>query len=279
MTTDRADRAAADAAQKTVADHDYVMPKAPREHGELLVVGDRESDAAGLTEVAGIAEAVDHPAHTGGANGAVARAFGARFGLHAESLALLLGEVRGRIDELDSAVAEDSRAQLQGAVRKLGELLGWCEVVRDEIAQDSRYGRAGCEPIDGMDICRAAAAASFGDAVAVRGDEDLVVWGRRDEYQMLVESALKVVWERLGCRGALALQVGWIDGSACFRVQGRGPAQVDRVDAELLDALRVNAERCRAIIAAARPFDEQATDRGPQVEMVLRLPVGTTAVR
>lgn len=67
-----------------------------------------------------------------------ARALAARVACEAEILHLLLAELRDRLERLDGATAEASRAQLKGAVRELGAVLDWCEAVQGELLDEAR---------------------------------------------------------------------------------------------------------------------------------------------
>ena len=230
-------------------DASYVLPAPPRGAGALIYG--------------------DEPAYEGarpqGTDG-VARAFGERFLAQAESLDLFLAELRDRLASLDAAIAEDSRAQLKGAVREIGSVVDWCEAVQRELQVESARAVAGQEPIDLVAICELIASSrqEMTDPISVVSKRASFCWGERAAIAHLLHKALDLVWERTGRHGLRCLEVDWQDAVPCVRVRSRGEPRGD-VDPDCVDRFRSAVER----VGAAVVPDEQ----GPGgAGFVLRLP-------
>lgn len=110
------------------------IPSAPAADDYVLLPPQRRS-----REALGSADA---PASAGpGAD--TAGALAVRVECEGEILGLLLGEVRERLERLDGATAEASRAQLKGAVRELSAVVAWCDAVQRELLAEARRGLTG----------------------------------------------------------------------------------------------------------------------------------------
>ncbi|HEB52579.1 MAG TPA: hypothetical protein ENI87_04905 [bacterium] len=209
----------------------YVLPSPPRGQAELLVA-DGASTAVGVASTA-----------------AVARAFGERLEVKAQCMGGFLTELRDRLERLDAAIAEDSRAQLKGAVRELGHVVDWCDAVRAELADEGAMARSGREPIDLGQFCEQLATRlqATTEPISVRTVGTVTVWCERGALAHLLERALAVVWARTGGVGLRCLGVAAPDGTPQLRVWSRGEPTGD-VDAELVDALRNVATKVGARI-------------------------------
>lgn len=207
-------------------DGSYVLPQPPRGHGEVIVVGGAEGRRASLLR-----------------GQQVARAFGQRMVLQSEGLQVLLEQVRERLDGLDHAIAEDSRAQLKGAVRELCSMLEWCGAAQRELQAEGARALEGCEPIDVVELCREVAeghdAASSPTSVHAEGHG--IWWGRAAELADLLDLALVLVAERTQGIGARHLSVSCSEDLVAVRVHGFGePA--DTVDAQTVQRFRRAAD-------------------------------------
>jgi hypothetical protein len=100
-------------------DAGYVLPAPPRTRREVVVVPEPERPSSLLQRTA------------------ASRALGERFHLQAECLQQCLREVRERLAQLDVAIAEDSRAQLKGAVREIDSVVDWCDAIQDHMVSPS----------------------------------------------------------------------------------------------------------------------------------------------
>ncbi|MFN3244415.1 MAG: hypothetical protein ACE37K_23115 [Planctomycetota bacterium] len=224
MTTDR----------KQVLDPEtgsYVLPSPPRGHRDQLVT--------------------DHVAVPPGqaSTAEVARALGARFHVQAESLDLFLGELRERLERLDVAIAEDSRAQLKGAVREIGNVVEWCEAVQGELLAESERAQGGEEPIDLAGLCEQIAASrqEMTNPISVVAASSASCWGERGRIAHVLHKALDLVWARTSQRGLRCLEVEWQDAVPCVRVRSRGEP-TDDLDPELVDAFRAAAQAARVAV-------------------------------
>lgn len=183
----------------------YVLPTPPRAKN-LLTVGE-ETEAPSPYQA-----------------GTIARAFGERFQVTAQSLEMLLLEVRDRVHLLDQAIAEDTRAQLKGAVREIAKVLDWCDATCTELATDSSKAVDGFEPIDVVELCNHISATHEGltDPIAVIARNDLRCWANRGQLRHVVQKALAVVWARTGGQGLRCLETEWRDTTPTIRVCSRG---------------------------------------------------------
>lgn len=226
----------------------YVLPAPPR--GRSLITEGEETEATSAFQAV-----------------TVARAIGERFQVTAQSLEMLLLEVRERVQVLDQAIAEDSRAQLKGAVREIAKVLDWCDAARTEIAIDSSKAVAGFEPIDVVALCNQLATAHEGltDPIAVIARHDLTCWANRGQLMHVVQKALAVVWARTGGQGLRCLETEWRDSIPAIRVCSRGEP-CDGIDPNLVEDFRQAVENAGIIVIP--------DDLGPGgAGLVLRLPV------
>ncbi|MFT6081066.1 MAG: hypothetical protein ACJAQZ_003134 [Planctomycetota bacterium] len=201
------------------ADTSYVLPAPPRGYDLLVTDGGKPSPLLSA--------------------GAIASALGQRFQSQAQSMDLLLIEVRGRLEQLDGAIAEDSRAQLKGAVRDVVRVVDWCDALRKELDAESSKAVEGLEPIDLVDLCEQQANALQGltDPIAVLSSKQVVYWGDRNKLAFLMQKALKLVWARTGGQGLRCIEVSSEEGVPSIRVCSRGePAR--EIDPDVVDAFR-----------------------------------------
>ena len=230
------------------ANANYILPAPPRGAGMLTV--EQEAATPRYSQSAG-----------------VARAIGERFQVTAQSLEILLSELRDRVQQLDLAIAEDTRAQLKGAVREISNVLDWCDSAGAEMATDSAKAATGLEPIDVVDMCNQLSAGQPEEAapIAVVARNDVTCWANRAELSHVLHQALALVFARTGGQGLRCLEAGWRDHAPSIRVYGRGEP-VDDIDPELVEGFR------RAV--AGTGITVVPDDLGPGgAGMVLRLPV------
>ena len=214
MTTDQK--------QILVSENDsYVLPKPPRGPRAQLVVDQEAATPPTARAVRGV---------------------GARVRVQAESLDVLFQELRTRLEGLDAAIAEDSRAQLKGAVRDVGDVLGWCEEVQKVLAVEGARAERGEEPIDLSELCEEVAAVRQepSSPISVITRQPAICWGERARIVHLVKKALDLVWARTEQQGLRRLEISWREDAACVRVSSQGEP-VDGVDPELVDAFRAAA--------------------------------------
>lgn len=209
----------------------YVLPSPPRGHRDQLVTGAAE------------------PAPAAGATAEVARALGARFQVQAESLDMFLGELRGRLEQLDAAIAEDTRMQLKGAVRDVGEVLEWCDAVQQEIAAESARAQEGQEPVELGALCEQVAGSlqDLADPISVVRADPVTCWGARGRVVHLLHKALDLVWARTSRQGLRSLEPCWQGGVPCVRVCSRGEPVQD-VAPEAVDAFRAAVTAAGAVV-------------------------------
>lgn len=198
--------------------------------------------------------------------GIAVRALGERFQVTAQSLELLLLEVRERVHQLDQSIAEDTRAQLKGAVREISKVLDWCDAARTEIANDSSKAIAGLEPVDVVDLCNQLSAAHEGltDPIAVIARHEVTCWADRGQLRHVVQKALALVWERTGGQGLRCLETEWRDSTPTIRVCSRGEP-VEGIDPVVVEDFRLAVENAGITVTP--------DDLGPGgAGLVLRLP-------
>ncbi|MBL8752651.1 MAG: hypothetical protein JNK15_05065 [Planctomycetes bacterium] len=230
---------------------DYVLPVPPPKAGEVVVVASHRDAAASLRR-----------------GGEVARTLGDRFLALAESQQLFADELRQRLGSLDTAIAEDSRAQLKGAVREILGVLDWCDQVQSDLVRDCRLAAAGAEPVDVAEVAAIAAAErqSSEQPVVVTGTSG-PWWGAASLLLELLQHALDLVAERTQGIGARFVEVDQQAAGIQVWVHGVGePA--DQVDAQAIERFRRAAQAIGAIV---RP---DALGPGG-VGMVLVLPVAS----
>ncbi|MBL9077640.1 MAG: hypothetical protein JNL08_09060 [Planctomycetes bacterium] len=201
-------RSADAAAPPTTA---YVLPGRKRPAGDVIVVPP------------GPGHALEHGAR-------VARTLGGRFLAFAECQQQFLGELRSRLEELDGAIAEDSRARLKGALHGALDVLEWCEAVQVDFAAESGWAAAGCEPLDLAEVCREVAAepSSHVGEVRVTGHSARPWWGNAMQLAAAIRQGLQVVGERLGGNGFRAVEIGDAEAGPWIRIAGYGePGDVE----------------------------------------------------
>lgn len=214
-----------------VASGEYVLPAPPR--------GQR----AQLTTSGAVASA--RPAAAGG----VATAIGARMQVQVESFDGLLAEVRSRLERLDAAIAEDSRAQLKGAVREVGEVVDWCHALQESLRAETARAVAGEEPLDLPALCQQVVAVCDAAApVHVIAHRPVTCWGKRAPTRSLIERALDLVAARTGGRGLRCLEIDWQDDVPVLRVRSQGEPGGD-LRPEVVSAFRDAAARAGAVVA------------------------------
>lgn len=175
--------------------------------------------------------------------GRVAHSLGDRFLALAECQQQFLAELRQRLELLDGAIAEDSRAQLKGALRGALDVLEWCDAVQSDLATESGWAAGGLEPIDLAEFCRVIAGepgSHVGD-VRVTGRAASHWWGDAGQLATVLRSALQLVSERIGGTGFRQIEVGGAADGHWIRVAGFGePTEVEAGSAQ---AFRQAVER------------------------------------
>jgi hypothetical protein len=232
----------------TPASAEYVLPPPPRPAGEVVVVAPRSELTAALRR---------------GAD--AARALGERFGMLAESQAQFVAEVRQRLEALDAAVAEASRAQVKGVLRETFAVLDWCDAVHGELAREAAVAAGGALPIDVAELCAdvALAAQTPGQPVYVQGRLPGPFWIRASQLAELVAAALELVAERTLGRGGRSVAIAAADGALRLTIRAVGePA--DAVDPRSVARFRRAAQELRAVV---RPDALGAGGTGLVVEL------------
>lgn len=200
-------------------------------------------------------------------SGAAARGLGQRFSTQAQSLELLLTEVRERLAHLDTLVIEGSPAQLKGAVRDVVDVVDWCDALQEDLASETGKAAQGLEPIDLVDLCRQQAAALRGsdNPITVSAKNYVVYWGDRAKLASLFQHGLMLVSERTGGLGLRSIEVAAIRGAAQVRIFSGGEPQAD-LDQDVVDLFRRAVEKVGATV--------MPDELGPGgAGLVLRLPV------
>lgn len=225
----------------------YVLPAPPRGHGDLVIV---PPQAGGMV----LRRGRD-----------VARRLGARFELLSECQDQFLAELRNRLETLDVAIAEDSRARLKGLLREANELLGWVDAVQADFRADSQLAASGSEPIDVADLCRdlAGELGTGGSPVVVTGSAPLPWWGDVVCLAEVLRLGLALIAERTGGHGLREIEVGG-EGGCQVRIAGAGEPR-DSVDPQLVQHFR---DACEGLGILVSPDPLRPGSAG----MVLRLP-------
>ncbi|MFY9342895.1 MAG: hypothetical protein WAT39_10420 [Planctomycetota bacterium] len=227
---------------------EYVLPTPPAKAAEVVVVARRRDVGATLRR-----------------GGDVARQLGERFLLLAESHQILAAEVRSRLQALDGAIADASRAQLKGALREAAAVLDWCDTVDTDMVREGRLAAAGHEPIDIAELCTMVAAERQADGppILVSGQAG-PWWGASATLAEVVGLALDLVAERSQGSGAIAVEVAALGGRTTIAVRA-GNSGSEQVDPEVIGRFR----RAAAELGAAVHPDAS----GPGgAGLVLRLP-------
>ena len=206
----------------------YVLPALRRGTGDFIVLPTRSG--AGLERGA-----------------RVARSLGGRFQAFADCQQQFLAEMRLRLQALDTAIAEDSRAQLKGAVRGALDVLDWCDVVQGDLQTESAWAASGFEPVDVNEIVQAVAAeaGTADNDVRVGGHLGRSWWGDAALLAEVVRQGLALVAERTGGLGSRRIEVGSVDGGAWVRIAGSGEP-TDGPDGVAVQRFRQVVERLGA---------------------------------
>jgi hypothetical protein len=206
----------------------YVLPGRKRPASEVIVVA--------------------HPVGDGFARSSeVARALGDRFLAFAECQQQFLAELRQRLEQLDGAIAEDSRARLKGALLGALDVLQWCEAVQADLAGESGWAASGLEPVDVAALCRAIAAGPSPHVgeVRVAGQVSRPWWGDAARLALAVRAGLRLVSERIGGTGFREVEVADDGGGFRIRIAGYGEPG-DGVDPASVEAFRQAAALLQA---------------------------------
>lgn len=212
----------------------YVLPVPPRAAGEVVVVAPRRDHAAVWRR-----------------GGEVARVLGERFVALVESQQLFLAELRQRLQELDNAMADATRAQLKGSVRELLGVLEWADAVQVDALREGQLAATGAEPLDVADLCREVAAAEGGPdcPVHVAGEAGSPWWGPAAALAEVVRTGLALLLERVQGAGARRLEVLGDPATVQLWFSGHGePA--DAIDAGTIERFR---RAVAEVGAAVRP--------------------------
>jgi|GEM_PF-2795986 len=209
----------------------YVLPAPPRsQRAELTAT--RGGEPAGSAD-----------------GGGVAAAIGERLQLQVQSLDGLLSEIRDRLQLLDAAIAEDSRAQLKGAVREICEVVGWCEAAQQGMRAETARAASGQEPLDLLALCQQVVAARDAEEpIHVIAHRPVTCWGERAPTRLLIERALALVAARTGGRGLRCLEIDWQEHAPTLRVRSQGEPGGE-LPPETVAAFRAAAARAGARVA------------------------------
>lgn len=200
----------------------------------------------------------------------VAQLLGDRFLALAECQQEFLAELRVRLTALDSAIAEDSRARLKGALRDAVDVIDWCDAVQADLKNDSRRAASGQEPLDLLGLCSDVVAAVSGRGeIQVTGQANNLWWGNAGHLADAVRQGLALVAERTGGAGARLVEVGVADGAPWIRIAGHGEPGED-LEAEAIRRFREAVGR-----VAARVVPDALGPGG--AGFVLKLPVDGAA--
>ena len=211
---------------------EYVLPPPPRPAGEMLVVAPRRDLGPVLRRAS-----------------EVAHALGERFAMLLESHAQFTVAVRERLEALDAAVAEASRAQLKGALREVLAVLDWSDAVHGELAHEARLAAAGAQPLDVAALCEEVAAAAHTpeQPVYVQGRMPGPFWVAAPLLGELVAAALELVAERTLGHGARSIAIAVCGGALELTIRGAGEP-VDGVDPRSAARVRRAAAALRATV-------------------------------
>jgi hypothetical protein len=228
---------------------EYVLPTRPRPAGEVVVVADHRDVGASLRR-----------------GSEVARQLGERFLAMAESHELLAAELRARLESLDGAITEASRAQLKGAVRDVLAVLEWSDAVNADLVREGRLAAEGKEAIDVTDLCTAVASEHQTPEQPIHiGGQCLPWWGSAPLLAEALGLAIDLVGERSQGVGARSVEVANEVGQVLITIRASGePA--DRVDPATIERFR------RAAAELGASVSPDATGLGG-TGIVLQLPV------
>jgi hypothetical protein len=211
---------------------EYVLPAPPRTTGEVVVVAPNRDQ----TDV-----------WRRGSD--VARALGERFLVLVENQQIFAAELRERLQELDLAAAEGSRAQWKGAVRDLLAVLDWSDAGHGDLLQEARWAASGSEPIDLAELCQAVAAKvqTPEQAIHVSGFAASPWWGSAPALAAAVRQGLELVAERTQGSGARLLEIEETSAAHTVRIASSGEPS-DAVDAASVARFRRAAAAIGAVV-------------------------------
>lgn len=156
-------------------------------------------------------------------SGQVARVIGERFLALAECQQQFLGELRNRLEVLDGAIADDSRAQMKGALREVTAVLDWCDSVQADLQEESRRAAAGREPLDlGAECADLVAGFAGGNDIDVVSTAATRWWGDAKALHEAVCHGLTLVSERTAGQGRRRIEIGTAEDSAWIRIASSG---------------------------------------------------------
>lgn len=211
---------------------EYVLPTRPRPAGEVVVVANHRDVGASLRR-----------------GSEVARQLGERFLAMAESQQLLAAELRERLERLDGAIAEASRAQLKGAVRDVLAVLEWSDAVNTELLREGRLAAEGKESIDVAELCTAVAGERQTSEQPIHvGGQCNAWWGSAPLLAEALGLAIDLVGERSLGVGARSVEVADAPGQVRITVGASGET-ADRVDPATIERFRRTAAELGASIA------------------------------
>jgi hypothetical protein len=216
------------------ADAEYVLPAPPRPAGEVVVVAPRREL---------------QPALRRGSD--VARAIGDRLVPLVDGHAMFTAELRERLQALDTATADASRAQLKGAIRDVLAVLDWADAAQQDLAREARLAAGGVHPIDIGELCQDVAhvVQTADQPVIVQGHSGRPFHGSAPALAELVAAALTLVAERGSGNGVRVVQIGCVEGGVELRVRAAGEVS-DGVEADTVARFR---RAVAAVGATVRP--------------------------
>jgi hypothetical protein len=205
----------------------YVLPGRKRAGADVIVVPPTDGEAFAR-------------------GGRLAHSLGDRFLALAECQQQFLAELRSRLDALDGAIAEDSRARLKGALRGALDVLDWCDAVQVDLTTESSWAAAGLEPLNLVEVCRAVAAepGSHVGEVKVGGVASRPWWGEAGLLATAVRRGLHLISERIGGVGFRQIEVADEGGAYTIRIAGFGEPG-DGVESATVQAFRQAVDRLR----------------------------------
>lgn len=188
--------------------------------------------------------------------GRVAHHLGERFLAMAECQQQFLSELRGRLEALDGAIAEDARARLKGTLRGALDVLDWCDAVQQDLAVETGWAAAGLEPLELGDVCRAVAAepGSHTGELHVTGEVSRPWWGDAAGLARVLRQGLQAVSERVGGSGLRQIEIGEDEQGPWIRIAAYGEPG-DGVEATTIQSFRqaVGSLQARVVPDALGP--------------------------
>jgi len=190
----------------------YVLPKPLRQGAEMVVVPARAEAEVARRRAA-----------------AATQRLGERLLCLAECQQQFLAELRQGLESLDEVVGEAARARIQAAVHSSLQVLGWCDAVQDDFAQQAALAARGFEPVDLGDFCREVAGEWVGRErlVHVAGEAVRPWWGDAVRLADALHAGLALVAERSTGQGPILLELTGEDGRPRIRIAGSGEPSED----------------------------------------------------